>query len=123
MQTNLTVSVWTNMQYIVTSAGSSGTLEFQFNNTPGAFGLDDVTVQTIPAPVFQSATVTGTNITFAWSAFASVSYQVQSALNLGNPVWTNIAGPIIAKGNVVNATEPVGTTPQRFYRVMIQPAH
>src|SRR5208282_5680069 len=33
MATNLPVFGWTNMQYVVSSAGTSGTLEFDFNNT------------------------------------------------------------------------------------------
>jgi hypothetical protein len=115
------VSVWTNMQYIVSSAGSSGTLEFVFHNEPGAFGLDDVTVRTVPAPVLSSAVVSGGNIAFGWSAFPNVSYQIQSTTNLGNPNWTNMAAPILATGNVVNATEPAGPAPQCFYRVLMLP--
>jgi len=120
-QTNLTVSVWTNMQYIVSSAGSTGTLEFEFNNTPGAFGLDDVTVETVPAPVLGSAVVSGGNISFSWSAFPNVSYQIQSTTNVGNPSWTNIGVPIVATGNIVNASEPAGPAPLRFYRVLMLP--
>ncbi len=121
MQTNLTVSVWTNMQYIVSSTGSSGTLEFVFNNSPGAFGLDDVTVQTVPPPVLSSATMSGGNIAFSWSAFPNVSYQIQSTTNVGSPNWTNIAPPITATGNVMSASEPAGPAPLRFYRVLILP--
>ncbi|MGZ4974872.1 MAG: protease pro-enzyme activation domain-containing protein, partial [Limisphaerales bacterium] len=80
--TNLPASGWTNMQYIVSSAGTSGTLEFDFNNTPGAFGLDDVTVQALPAPVLYSAAVSGGNVSFNWDALLNTSYQVQSSTTL-----------------------------------------
>jgi len=121
MQTNLTVSVWTNMQYIVSSAGSSGTLEFEFNNTPGAFGLDDVTVQIVPAPVLNSTVVSGGNIAFSWSAFPNVSYQIQSTTNLGATGWANLGGPILATNSVMNVSIPIGSAPRGFYRVAISP--
>lgn len=119
IQTNLTVSVWTNMQYIVSSAGASGTLQFEFNNTPGAFGLDDISVQTVPGPILNSTVVSGGDIAFSWSAFPNVSYQIQSTTNLGTSGWTDLGSPILATNNVVNVSVPVGNAPERFYRVVI----
>jgi hypothetical protein len=118
--TNLPVLGWTNLQYIVSPAGGSGTLEFDFNNTPGAFGLDDVTVQTVPAPMLGSTAVSGGNIAFSWSAYPNVSYQIQATASLGG-VWTNVGGPILATNNVMNISLPVGGAPERFYRVAIPP--
>jgi len=118
--TDLPVFGWTNLQFIVPSAGTSGTLEFDFNNTPGAFGLDDVTVQTIPAPILNSVVVSSNNIAFSWSAIPNVSYQIQSTTNLGGSGWSNVGNPIVATNNVVNISEPVNT-PQQFYRVVMSP--
>ncbi len=118
---NLPVFGWTNMQYIVSSAGPSGTLQFAFNNTPGAFGLDDVIVQTVPPPVLSSTVISGGNINFSWSAFPSVSYQLQSTTNISPASWANVGSPILATNNVVNVSEPVGTAPERFYRVVMSP--
>jgi hypothetical protein len=120
-QTNVTVSVWTNMQYIVSSTGSSGTLQFQFNNTPGAFGLDDVTVQTLPVPILSSTVVSGGNIKFSWSAILNDSYQIQSTTNLSTTNWTNVGSAILATNSVMSATEAIGNAPERFYRVMQSP--
>ena len=72
-----------------------------------AFGLDDVSVETVPAPVFQSVTLTGGTITLTWSGIANLSYQVQSASNLSNPNWTNVGGAVTAAGDLVSASEPV----------------
>jgi hypothetical protein len=119
--TNLAVFGWTNLQYVVSSTGTSGTLEFDFNNTPGAFGLDDVTVQTVPPPVFQSVVPSNGNITLAWNGVANVSYQIQSSTSVSNPNWTNVGAPIIATGGVVSVSEPMDTTPQQFYRVILLP--
>ncbi len=121
-KTNLNPFGWTNMQYIVTATGASTPLAFAFLQLPGAFGLDDVTVETVPPPVFQSASVSHGAITLTWSSFSNVSYQVQSATNLVNPNWTNVAMPITATGNVMSASESVGSAPRQFYRVILLPA-
>jgi Viral BACON domain len=119
--TDLPVFGWTNMQYIVPSAGTSGTLEFDFNNTPGAFGLDDVIVQTIPPPVLNSTVVSGGSITFNWSAIPNVPYLIQSAASLDSSGWTNLGAPILATNTVMNVSIPIGNTPQGFYRVVMSP--
>jgi len=83
--------------------------------------LDDVSVETVPAPVFQSVTVADGAITLTWSGVPNLSYQIQSATSLSNPDWTNLDAPIIPTGNLVSASESVGTAPQRFYRVILLP--
>jgi len=120
-QTTLNAFGWTNLQFVVPATTSSTTLEFDFNNVPGAFGLDDVTVEPVPAPVFQSAALTGGTINLTWSSFPGVSYQVQSAGSLSNPNWTNVA-KLIATGNLASTSEPVGSAPMQFYRVILLPA-
>jgi hypothetical protein len=120
-QTNLDAFGWTNLQYVVPATGKIALLEFDFNNVPAAFGLDDVRVETVPAPVFQSATLTGGNITFTWNGLANLSYQLQSASNLSNPNWTNVATPITAPGVLVSASEPVSSASPQFYRVLLLP--
>jgi hypothetical protein len=94
--TNLPVLGWTNLQSIVTATGASGTLEFDFNNTPGAFGLDDVTVQTVPAPVLQSMAIVAGNLVFNWSAIPNIAYQIQSATDLTTANWVAAGNPIVA---------------------------
>ena len=65
------------------------TLEFDFNNDPGAFGLDDVTVQTFPGPVL-AANPLGTNVVITWPLYAS-AYQLFYATNLAPPVsWLSV---------------------------------
>ncbi len=109
---------WTNMQYIVSSAGASGTLEFDYNNSPGAFGLDDVTVQPIPGPVLYSATVGGGNMAFNWNAIVNGSYQIQSSINLTPNSWANVGGSIVATNPVEHVSLPMGSNPTQFYRVV-----
>ncbi len=119
--TDLPVFGWTNMQFILSSTSTSGTLEFDFNNTPGAFGLDDVTVEALPAPILSSAMLSDGNIVLGWTAFMNVSYQVQSATDLAGPGWTNVGSPFLATSNLVQASLPTGNAPTRFYRVVMSP--
>jgi subtilase family serine protease len=118
---NLPAFGWTNIQYVVSSSGATGTLEFDFNNTPGAFGLDDVTVQPSPAPVLYSAAVAGGNVSFSWNALVNSSYQVQSATDLGTRNWVDVGSPMVATTNNLHVSFPMGNTRARFYRVAILP--
>jgi hypothetical protein len=122
-QTNLDAFGWTNMQFGVPATSTSSTLEFDFNNGPGAFGLDDVRVEIVPAPVVQSATVAGGLITFAWSGAANLNYQIQTASDLSNPEWTDVGTPVAGSGSLVSTSEPITTASQQFYRVILLPAH
>ena len=120
-ETNLPAFGWTNMQYVVATKSTTGTLGFTFNNVPGAFGLDDITVEPVPAPVFQTVGMTSGSITFTWSGIANLSYQIQSATSLADPVWTNVGAPITATGDATTMSEPAGTGTQQFYRVVMLP--
>jgi hypothetical protein len=121
-QTNLEAFGWTNLQFVVPATAGSATLEFVFNNTPAAFGLDDIQVQPAPVPVLQAAAMSGGLLTFTWSAIPNLSYQVQSATNLGQPNWTDAGAAVIARGDVVSASEPAGVSAQQFYRVILLPS-
>jgi len=121
--TNADAFGWTNLQFAVPATAASTTLQFEFDNVPAGFGLDDVSVQTVPPPVLQSATVAGSAITFTWSGFANLSYQIQSAVDLNNPDWTNVPATITANGGVVSASQPISTaSAQQFYRLILLPA-
>ena len=120
-QTNLPAFGWTNMQFVAPATTTSTTLEFDFNSVPAAFGLDDIAVGPVPAPVFQSVAPTPGAVTLTWSSFANVSYQIQSASNLADPAWVNIGSPITATGAITSVSEPIGAASQQFYRVILLP--
>lgn len=118
---NLPAFGWTNMQYVVTPTGTSGTLEFDFNNTPGAFGLDDITVEPLPQPLLNSTVISSNSITFSWNAILNAPYVIQSATGLGGSTWTNVGNTFIATNTVMNIAIPIGTAPAGFYRVVMSP--
>ena len=116
-QTNMNASGWTNLQYIVPAISTHTALEFDFNNDPGAFGLDDVTVQPAPRPMLNSVAVANGKVAFSWSTVLNTSYQIQSTTNLLNPVWSNLGSSTVATNTVINVSLPVGNIPGQFYRV------
>ena len=122
-ETNLGVFGWTNLQFAVKGAPGESMVEFDFKNVPAAFGLDDVRVEPVPAPVLQSFAVTGGVFTLTWSGVPGLSYQVQATSDLGNSAWTNVLAPITASGEVVSASGPVATASQTLYRVVLLPGY
>ena len=56
--------------------------------------------------------------TVTWMATPGVTYRLQCASNYQNSVWINVPGDVTAISNTVSKNE-VGTTTQRFYRVMV----
>jgi hypothetical protein len=119
-RTNLGAFGWTNIQIVAPATAASAALKFDFVNFPAGFGLDDISVQTAPAPELQSVNRTGKTITFNWSGVAGLSYELQSAGNLGNPHWTNIAA-LNASGGLVSAAATNNGASQEFYRLVLEP--
>ncbi len=120
-QPNLGASGWTNLQFGVPATTASTTLEFDFNNVPGAFGLDDVTVELAPPPAIQSIGLTNGSIKLTWSSVPNLSYQVQSGSTPINPNWSNVT-TVTATGNLTSASVAAGSASQRIYRVILLPA-
>ncbi len=118
---NLKAFGWTNLQFIIPATTTSATLEFVFNNDPGAFGLDDVTVEPLPGPLLNTAAVSGGNVTLSWNAFVNASYAVQSTTNLNRSGWATLGGPILATNNVMSVSIPTGPAAAIFYRVALSP--
>jgi hypothetical protein len=120
-QANMPVFSYTNMQYVVSAANWSVALVFNVRNDPDYFGLDDVSVTPIPAPVFQSAASTNGAITLTWTATTGVAYQLQYTTNLSLLNWTDLGAPITANSSTIATSDVQPADPQRFYRVLVAP--
>ena len=120
-QSNLGTISFTNLQFVVAATASSTTLEFGAQNQPDYFGLDDVSVTPIPAPVFQSTASASGTISLIWSAMTGVTYQVQYTTNLGTLNWINLGSPITATSGFISTSDFTTLSPQRFYRVVVAP--
>jgi hypothetical protein len=120
-QTDLGTDGWLHMQYLVTATATSTTLKFGFRNDPYYFALDDVSVTTLRAPVFQSLVTIGGSVNLTWTAMAGPSYQLQYSTNLAQSAWTNLGGVLNGTNGTVTATDISPADPQRFYRLQLQP--
>ncbi len=118
-QTNLPAFGWTNLQFTVPGGSSSSTLEFDFSDQPGAFGLDDVSVTTGGAPAGPLESIafsSGSNLTISWPLSAA-AFQLQSTTDPGNPSsWLNVAAPLTTNGGQVSTVVPIQGV-QQFFRL------
>ena len=117
------VLAWTNLEYIVTAAGSNSVLQFGAENEPFGFGLDDVSVTPIPSLTFQSVAKVDGEWNLTWRTIAGLIYQVQFKTNLLQSDWINLGAPMTATGNSLSVSDPGATNniSQRFYRLTVSP--
>jgi subtilase family serine protease len=119
--TNLSALGWTHLQFVVPAITTSTTLEFDFNNDPGAFGLDDITVEPVPPPLLNAAADSSDMVSLSWNAYLNVPYVIQATANLIRPNWANLGGSFFATNNVMNISIPIGNAPAQFFRVAFSP--
>lgn len=120
-QSDLDQFGWTNMQYVVTATNSSTVLQFGFRNDQNAFGLDDVSLQSIVGPTLQPVQISGGNFVLTWSAVSGLTYQVQSTEDLASPTWTSQGDPQTATSGSLTYSETNLALPHRFYRIVQAP--
>ena len=120
-QLNPPAFAWTNIQLAATAAAARTTLQFAFRQDADAFGLDDIGVMAVPAPVFQTISTVNTNVTLAWSAFQGLLYQVQSAPALSPASWRNLGPPLRATNAAMTFSGALPADSQRFYRLILLP--
>ena len=120
-QINMPGLGWTNLQFIVTATGNSTTIQFGMRDDNSFLGLDDVSVNVVTLPAFQSVTHSNGSLNLTWSAMSGLGYQLQYTTNLFNPVWINLGIPVTASNATVTATDSALSDPQRFYRLTLLP--
>jgi len=120
---NSGVFAWTNIQITVSATGTSTPLEFMFRNDPGAFGLDDISVQPLstspPAPSFKAVTQANGMISLTWTTVPGLAYQVQYTGELSPTGWNNLGSPLTATGSTLSVSYSATVAPQRFYRILV----
>jgi hypothetical protein len=68
-------------------------------------------------PMIEAITVDDATATITWSAVSGHTYRLQSKDDLDAPNWTDVLPDIIATGSSASATNAVGTSSVRFYRI------
>jgi uncharacterized repeat protein (TIGR01451 family) len=69
--------------------------------------------------IVSSVTIANGTATVTWMAKSGVTYRLQCASNNQNSVWINVPGDVTATGDTASKNDAVGSTKQRFYRIMV----
>lgn len=75
----------------------------------------------IPGPVIESIRLFNGVVTVTWCCRTNCAYRLQYSENLGGANWTDVAPDVQAVGATAAATNVVGGSTQRFYRVLLMP--
>ncbi len=86
------------------------------------FNSGTLTVTSAPEPVILSFDLTNQMISVTWSSVAGALYRLQNSSNLTDAAWNEISPAVTATGPTTSQTNSLGTDPQQFYRVKLQPA-
>jgi hypothetical protein len=118
---NVGILDWTNRHLVVTALGTNMNLVFGASDDPAFIGLDDISLLPVPAPAFQSVTLTNSTIRLTWSTQPGLPYQLQYATGFPATTWSNLGTAQTAVGTSLGATDPNPSAPARFYRVLLAP--
>jgi hypothetical protein len=66
-----------------------------------------------------SVTMASGVATVSWTAIPGTVYTLQFKTNLQDSGWISIPGNVTASGTTASKNDAVGSTTQRFYRVMV----
>jgi len=112
---------WTNYLFTVTATGTNTTLQFAADNTPGFFGLDDITVTPVPSPAVIGFSKRTNGFSLTWNSLTGLVYQVEYKTNLLQSGWKTNA--IITATNLTTSfvTNTFSADPRRFYRIGRRP--
>jgi hypothetical protein len=125
-QANLTTTTWTNLQFLVTAAGSSSLLQLGFQDDPYYLGLDDVSLKAVTnaaSTTIKSTLRTANDFHLNWNTTPGGVYQLQYKTNLLQADWINLGSATTATGSTLLTTDPNAfqISTQRFYRLMVVP--
>jgi len=112
---------WTNFQFIVTGTGANTVLQFEAENDPSYFGLDDISVTPLPTEEIQTATMTATGFSLSWMTANGLAYKIQYKTDLAQSVWTDLGAAFAGTGGLLNLTDTNDfvASSQRFYRLVV----
>ena len=98
---------------------SAATYSVIVSNALGSAASSGALLTVEEQPDFQTAAQIGGTIAFTWSATPGQLYQLQSTTNLSSAGWTNWGGAVTATNSIMGATDGIGTSGQKFYRIIM----
>jgi hypothetical protein len=115
---------WTPGSDQVPSTNLFRTKVIDFNpfavNSQHLSATNSFTVTVLPPgtpPIIQAITVADGTATITWSTVIGYTYRLQSKDDLAAPDWTDVLPDIIATTDSASATNAVGSSSTRFYRI------
>jgi hypothetical protein len=72
-------------------------------------------------PLITSVTVQDAAAAINWTSIIGRTYRLEFKDNLPDQTWTQVAPDVMASSSITTATNLVGETMQRFYRVVLLP--
>src|SRR5262249_15569140 len=97
LQTDITSTDWTNLQFSVTAPSAITPLQFGFQNDQDFFGLDDISVTPLVPVTFKSSVKMLNGFQLTWNTTTGFVYQVQYKTNLLEANWLNLGSAITPK--------------------------
>jgi hypothetical protein len=86
-----------------------------------AFVFNGGTLTVGVLPQLRGVTLKGNQFVFNWPTITGQTYQIEYKDNLTAATWTLLGGPMVGTGNLLIITNALGTSPQRFFRLVISP--
>jgi len=74
-----------------------------------------------PATSITSVSLSNGNAVITWTAVPGVAYRLQFTEDAASTNWLDVAPDVLATGQAASATDVIGTSQQRFYRVLRLP--
>jgi len=104
----------------VTSA-DLGAYSVSVSNALGSVTSGGALLTVVSPPAFQTIRLTNGTVTLTWSATAGQKYQLQCQSTLNSANWASLGSVITASNAIVTASDLMGESSQRFYRVVLSP--
>lgn len=123
-QADLATTAWTNLQFLVTAASGSSTLQLGFQHDPYYFGLDDVSLKAVTnSAAIKSMVRAANSFQLVWNTAPGMVYQVQYKTNLLQADWIDLGAATSAQTNALKMTDTNAFlfSPQRYYRLLMLP--
>jgi len=91
------------------------------SNSLGSVPSADALLTVVSPPVFQTIRLTNGTVTLTWSATAGQKYQLQYKSILHSANWASLGNVVTATNAIATASDAIGESSQRFYRVVPSP--
>ena len=117
-ESSLVATNWTDLPPDVTATGPTASKTDVIGDAPQRFYRVLFTQSPVLPPVIRSLFLNDGVVTLVWSSVAGQTYRVQHKNQLTDVTWTELPMDVTATGPITGSTDVVGSSPQRFYRVL-----